>query len=406
MQHKILLLDELGERWGKTHVYHNLKSPSEALKLLYINYPDLKKYFATAHEDGIGFTVVQAGEFLGYEDLNLPLGKNDLVITPVISGSGGVVKALVGVALIVATGGLGTALGLTGAGSATWFGTKTAFLAGAAGKLGVGLVLMGVSEMISPQPQLPTFDAPLSGFGGGPGGITRGSNGSESYGYTGAANTVGIGKTIPVVYGKALVGGHILSTDIEISHDADPLMTYIRPPNLNSFRFNGEQLEGKYTNAGGITARRFNDTKESLGGKGYLTSNKHIDLEKEGGQQIAQIEGESSGSTNVKKFQILFHVTGLIDFVGEEGTTKIDGFITYAIKIKEKSKGTLVLNSQSTIQGLTTTNQNYAYIAKLPYQKISGKDNYKVSIEIIDTGVAFDKASLIIRQVGYNLKKK
>ena len=74
--------------------------------------------------------------------------------------------------------------------------------------------------------------------------------------------------------------------------------------------------------------------------------------------------------------------------------------------IKEKSKGTLVLNSQSTIQGLTTTNQNYAYIAKLPYQKISGKDNYKVSIEIIDTGVAFDKASLIIRQVGYNLKKK
>ena len=406
MQHKILLLDELGERWGKTHVYHNLKSPSEALKLLYINYPDLKKYFATAHEDGIGFTVVQAGEFLGYEDLNLPLGKNDLVITPVISGSGGVVKALVGVALIVATGGLGTALGLTGAGSATWFGTKTAFLAGAAGKLGVGLVLMGVSEMISPQPQLPTFDAPLSGFGGGPGGITRGSNGSESYGYTGAANTVGIGKTIPVVYGKALVGGHILSTDIEISHDADPLMTYIRPPNLNSVRFNGEQLEGKYTNAGGITARRFNDTKESLGGKGYLTSNKHIDLEKEGGQQIAQIEGESSGSTNVKKFQILFHVTGLIDFVGEEGTTKIDGFITYAIKIKEKSKGTLVLNSQSTIQGLTTTNQNYAYIAKLPYQKISGKDNYKVSIEIIDSGVAFDKASLIIRQVGYNLKKK
>ena len=121
---------------------------------------------------------------------------------------------------------------------------------------------------------------------------------------------------------------------------------------------------------------------------------------------IADIVGESSGSTNVKKFQILFHVTGLIDFVGEEGTTKIDGFITYAIKIKEKSKGTLVLNSQSTIQGLTTTNQNYAYIAKLPYQKISGKDNYKVSIEIIDTGVAFNKASLIIRQVGYNLKKK
>tara|TARA_B100000519_G_C14249720_1_gene441777 strand:- start:1307 stop:2536 length:1230 start_codon:yes stop_codon:yes gene_type:complete len=409
MQHKILLLDELGERWGKTHVYHNLRSPIEALKLLYINHPDLKKYFATAHEDGIGFTVVQAGEFLDYEDLNLPLGKNDLVITPVISGSGGIGKALAGVGLIAAaflapgsTLVFGKAFFGTGAGSLAAAG----FLTKATVAIGGALLLSGVSDMISPQPQLPTFDAPLSGFGGGPGGITRGSNGSESYGYTGAANTVGIGKTIPVVYGKALVGGHILSTDITVSHDANPLMTYIRPPNLNSVRFNGEKLEGKYTNAGGIMARRFNDTNASLGGKQYLTSNKVIDLEKEKGQHIVDIVGESSGSTNVKKFQILFQVSGLIDFVGEEGTTKIDGFITYAIKVKEKSKNDLVLNSQSTIQGLTTTNQNYAYIAKLPYQKISGKDNYKVSIEIIDTGVAFNKASLIIRQVGYNLKKK
>ena len=407
MQHKILLLDELGERWGKTHVYHNLRSPIEALKLLYINHPDLKKYFASAHEDGIGFTVVQAGEFLDYEDLGLPLGKNDLVITPVISGSGGIGKALAGVALIVATGGLGTALGLTGAGSATWFGTKTAFLAGFAGKVGVALVLSGVSDMISPQPQLPTFDAPLSGFGGGATGITRGSNGSESYGYTGAANTVGIGKTIPVVYGKALVGGHILSTDIEISHSKDPLMTYIRPPNLNSVRFNGEKLEGKYTNAGGIMARRYNGTTSSAKGtERYLTSNKVIDLEKEKGQHIVDIVGESSGNTNVKRFQILFQVSGLIDFVGEEGTTKIDGYITYAIKIKEKDDNTLVLNTQSTIQGLTTKNQDYSYIAKLPYQKFGDKTNYKVSIEIIDTGVDFDKASLIIRQVGYNLRKK
>ena len=102
MQHKILLLDELGDRWGKTHIYHDLRSPSEALKLLYINHPDLCKYFATAHEDGIGFTVVQAGEFLDYDELALPLGQNDLVITPVITGSGGrgLGKILLGAALI------------------------------------------------------------------------------------------------------------------------------------------------------------------------------------------------------------------------------------------------------------------------------------------------------------------
>ena len=167
MQHKILLLDELGERWGKTHVYHNLRSPSEALKLLYINYPDLKKYFATAHEDGIGFTVVQAGEFLGYEDLGLPLGQNDLVITPVISGSGGVGKALAGVALIglaFVTGGSSLALGFGGF-------TGGAGISAIVGNIGIGLTLMGVSEIISPQPKLPEFDfqAPLSGFTGGAG---------------------------------------------------------------------------------------------------------------------------------------------------------------------------------------------------------------------------------------------
>ena len=412
MQHKILLLDELGERWGKTHVYHNLRSPIEALKLLYINYPDLKKYFASAHEDGIGFTVVQAGEFLDYEDLGLPLGKNDLVITPVISGSGGIGKALAGIGLIAAaflapgsTLVFGKAFFGTGAGSLAAAG----FLTKATVAIGSALLLSGVSDMISPQPQLPDFDfqAPLSGFTGGASSITRGSNGSESYGYTGAANTVGIGKTIPVVYGKALVGGHILSTDIEISHSKDPLMTYIRPPNLNSVRFNGEKLEGKYTNAGGIMARRYNGTTSSAKGtERYLTSNKVIDLEKEKGQHIVDIVGESSGNTNVKRFQILFQVSGLIDFVGEEGTTKIDGYITYAIKIKEKDDNTLVLNTQSTIQGLTTKNQDYSYIAKLPYQKFGDKTNYKVSIEIIDTGVDFDKASLIIRQVGYNLRKK
>jgi len=415
MQHKILLLDELGDKWGKTHVYHNLKSPSEALKLLYINYPDLQKYFATAHEDGIGFTVVQAGEFLGYEDLGLPLGKNDLVITPVITGSGGVGKVLAGVAMIglvaLSAGGLGPAL--TGIFTKTGFTAATGGFLGATGsaiigKLGVALVLSGVSEMISPQPQLPDFDfeAPVSGFTGGAGGITRGSDGSQSYAYTGAANTVGLGKTIPVVYGKALVGGHILSTNIEVSNQSDPLMKYIRPPNFNTVLLNGEKLETHYTNAGGVMARRYNDTTSNASGtQSYLTSNKVIDLQNESEQKIADITGDSSGNTDVKKFQILFQVGGLIDFVGEDGTTKIDGFITYRIKIKEIDDATLVLNSQSTIQGLTTKNQNYSYITKLPYQKISGKSNYEVLVEVIDTGVDFNKASFTIKQVGYNLKE-
>ena len=417
MQHKILLLDELGDRWGKTHIYHDLRSPSEALKLLYINHPDLCKYFATAHEDGIGFTVVQAGEFLDYDELALPLGQNDLVITPVITGSGGrgLGKILLGAALI------GGALLFTPLTAGSFFSPIVApgsfaaagLLTKAIVALGGALLLSGVSDMIAPQPQLPSFDfdAPVSGFTGGPGGITRGSDGSQSYAYTGAANTVGLGKTIPVVYGKALVGGHILSTDIEIANESDPLMKYIRPPSLDSVRLNGEEINSKYSTAGGLEARRYNGPKSAAQGTSFaLTSDFTVDLEKEGEQEFVPdlggtAEGENNSVNNTDDFQILFQVAGLVDFVGENDTTRIDGFITYRIIIKERDSGNLVLNNQATIQGLTVKTQKYNYIAKLPYQHISGKNSYIAFIEIIDTGINFNSAVFKIRQAGYNLKK-
>jgi len=287
-------------------------------------------------------------------------------------------------------------------------------IGGVLGKIGVGLVLMGVSDMISPQPQLPSFDfdAPVSGFTGGPGGITRGSDGSQSYAYTGAANTVGLGKTIPVVYGKALVGGHILSTDIEIANESDPLMKYIRPPSLDSVRLNGEELTGKYSTAGSLEARRYNGPKSAAKGTSFaLTSDFTVDLEKEGEQEFVphlfgDHEGGNNNLTTTEDFQILFQVAGLVDFVGENDTTRIDGFITYRIIIKERDSGNLVLNNQATIQGLTLKSQKFNYIAKLPYQFIDGKNNYIAFVEIIDTGINFNSAVFKIRQAGYNLRKK
>ena len=201
MQHKILLLDELGEKWGKTHVYHNLKSPSEALKLLYINHPDLCKYFATAHEDGIGFTVVQAGEFLDYEDLGLPLGKNDLVITPVISGSGGkgFGKILLGAALIsvgVFSGGTGLSLGAGGV-----FGFTGGSIAAISGNIGIALVLSGVSDMLFPLPQQQSFSTE--------------ADPQLSFSFSGVQNTSRAGTPVPIVYGEIFTGSVVISAAID-----------------------------------------------------------------------------------------------------------------------------------------------------------------------------------------------
>ncbi len=421
MQHKILLLDELGDRWGKTHVYHNLRTPADAIKLLCINYPDFAKHLATSHEQGISYQITQVDQELNYDDLHLPLGKHDLVITPVITGSGETLKAIGGVALVVATGGVGAGfgtslLGISGTGAIATIGAN----------LGVGLVLQGVSDMISPQPQLPSFefDVPLSGFTGGAGGITRGADGSQSYGYTGPSNTVGLGKTIPVVYGKALVGGHILSTDIEIANESDPLMEFIRPAGLDTVRLNGEELKFVYTTAGGLEAKRGGRVETPSGTKRYIHASfadtetpdtvgalptergpRFVDLKKEE-QFLANIKGSNDGDTNHDNFQIHFRVGGLIDFVGNEDTTRIDGFITYAIEIKERDTQNLVLNNQATIQGLTFKKQKYNYFAKLPFQFIEGKENYVVRIKIIDTSVDFGQAVFIVQGMGYNLKKE
>ena len=111
MQHKILLLDELGEKWGQTHIYHDLRTPADAIKLLCINNPDFAEHLLLSHEKGISYQVSQVDLNLELSDLLLPLGSHDLVITPVIAGSGGVVKAIAGVALIAVTGGFGATFG-------------------------------------------------------------------------------------------------------------------------------------------------------------------------------------------------------------------------------------------------------------------------------------------------------
>ena len=86
MQQVVRLLGDLGERYGTEHTYENLRTPADAIKLLCINSPKLQEELIHAHEHGIGYRLIQAGADLGYEDLQLPIGSNDLILTPVVTG--------------------------------------------------------------------------------------------------------------------------------------------------------------------------------------------------------------------------------------------------------------------------------------------------------------------------------
>ena len=47
MQQVVRLLGDLGERYGAEHVYQNLRTPADAIKLLCINYPAFKAELVT-----------------------------------------------------------------------------------------------------------------------------------------------------------------------------------------------------------------------------------------------------------------------------------------------------------------------------------------------------------------------
>lgn len=438
MQHKILLLDELGEKWGKTHVYHNLRTPADALKLLCINHPDFAKDVFELQKQGVFYKVQQVDNDLKLSDLFLPLGKHDLVITPVITGSGDVGKALLGVGLIIATGGLGTALGVAGAGKAGLFGV-TGGLAGTvgaiAGKVGLSLVLQGVSNLLTPQEQVPSFtdtSGAFTNYGAGPASIQKGADGQQTYAYTGATNVSGLGKTIPVAYGKVLIGSLLVGADIQPESIEGGNVDYFREPGTNTFTINGDKLTSKFSDHGGIMAKRlkgnnnlkkvavptlFNDgLKKRLKGHHNFNNDKgnprvirlNTDSEQDQhavaqGHPLSSFIGREGGSHGVKRTCITFEIRGLIDRIGDADSTFIDGFITFQILIFADDKSRISGQHQVTIQGMLLPNQRERFILRIPHAYVA-TDHYKIFIKIIDKSVILNKCRFISTFVGQGFK--
>jgi predicted phage tail protein len=267
----VLLAGELGEKYGKQHEYYNLQTPADAIKLLCINYPSLREEMVQAHHNGVGYKVIQGGSAMGYDELMLPFGSKPLLVVPVISGSGGssTTQILLGVGLVAlaianpAVGfGLGGAAGF-GAGAVGTAATATlgASLTALGGNLGIALILGGTASLISPQPTLANPNADrIKGEGtnvrgSGPDGVSRGASGTQSYAFSGPANSVGTGATLPVIYGKVITGSHLVAIDLDITDESDPQKTAIQTPSLKTLTVNGEFLSTEGKNCAGLVSR-------------------------------------------------------------------------------------------------------------------------------------------------------
>tara|TARA_R100000388_G_scaffold94916_2_gene84171 strand:+ start:1317 stop:2540 length:1224 start_codon:yes stop_codon:yes gene_type:complete len=403
MEHKIVLLDELGEKWGKTHIYHDLKTPADAIKLLCVNYPSFAKYLVTSHEKGIVYKITQVDTDLEESDLFLPLGKHDLVITPVITGSGEAAKFIGGIVLTVVTGGLG--------GTALIGGTLGAIGA----KVGAALIISGVSDMLTPQ--LPTFDITGGGVGqggflGGPSSIERGADGQQSYAYRGAANTVGIGKTIPVVYGKALIGGHLISTTVEVEDESDSLKNTFVPPGPDTCLVNGNEIrkDGSKTSIyEGLLCTRvgFGKKPSAYHGRKFALIKNLINLSSKSRQKISStFDIDAEGDLNEEDMNLMIDFSGIRDRVGGAGTTIIHGYITFDVIVEEPGSETLVLNERITVQGLMQPSQKIRYIFNFAPVHMADTGVFNVFIQIIDKELLNNKETkMIVRRLGYKFFK-
>jgi predicted phage tail protein len=428
----VMLAGELGEKYGTHHEYYNLQTPADAIKLLCINYPALKEEMVQAHHNGVGYKVIQGGAAMGYDELQLPFGSKPLLVVPVISGAGGgaTTQILIGVGLVAASfllpgAGLFGATGLFGAGAAGVVGvsssavlTATAIGTGLSA-VGASLILSGTASLISPQPQLPNLGANrIKGEGTnvrgpGPDGVTRGAMGHANYAFTGPANTVGTGATVPLIYGRVIAGSHLLAANLVVSDDSDPLKTTTQAPGLQTFRINGDEVSAALESHGGLQGRKIDTEVQGT------NASKRVLVDKvfgpDGDESLEEDETLSSSELNYKggddakelrkKLDVIFKLDkGLFDFVAGTGSTKLDGFIRYRITVEltGSTSDPTVATADVTVQGLLLQSHEILYGHRLQMPKVKNRDKVRVTVEIIDAEV-HDGARLVFHAYGYGL---
>ena len=221
MEKEIRLYGPLAKFVGQRKFLAEISSAGEAIRMLLANFPGLERHMADQY-----YKVIVDSHESDLDEIHYPASQT-IKIVPVLGGAGGGTgKILAGVALVafalIAGPAAGGFLGL----GASAFGTAatattaaTGFVLGAGaaavvGSVGVALVLGGVSQLLSPTPQLGQI---------GPASQSRNTttegteiDPQESYSFSGIQNTSRQGTPVPVVYGETIVGSVVISAGIDV----------------------------------------------------------------------------------------------------------------------------------------------------------------------------------------------
>ena len=191
----VKLYGELAEFTGRKEIVADIADVAESVRMLVANFAGLDRHMAERE-----YVVCVGDTSIGLDEINDPIGKSEILITPVISGAGGNLgKILIGAVMIgaaFATGGASlTATGLT-------FSTASgigAFGWQAITYIGASLVFGGIAGLLTPTPKTPE----------------RTEDPRESFNFSGITNTNAAGVPVPIVLGRTITGSVVVSAGID-----------------------------------------------------------------------------------------------------------------------------------------------------------------------------------------------
>ena len=202
---------DLRKLLGKSRFEFVADTPAQAMRALLVNFPQLEQWLIDSEKRGVAYRVTVGKQKIHEQDVSamvLPWSDQDVFsIAPVMTGAGrGAGMFLLGAVLVgAAIFSGGATLGLSGfvSGAAIGVSTPTALLGGAlaaaAGNLGIGLILTGVAQMLSPVPKPPKEASKL-----------------ESNSFSGIGNTTRQGIPVPIAYGRVFVGSAVVSAGLDV----------------------------------------------------------------------------------------------------------------------------------------------------------------------------------------------
>ena len=197
----VKLYGELAEFTGRKEIVADISDVAESIRMLVANFAGLDRHMAERE-----YVVCVGDTSIGLDELKDPIGKEEILITPVIAGAGGNTgKIIIGIALIAAAfysfGAAGTAFA---GGSLAGLGTSAGMFGTAWGsallfKTGTALVLYGIAGMLTPVPKTPE----------------KTEDPRESFNFSGITNTNAAGVPVPIVLGRTITGSVVVSAGID-----------------------------------------------------------------------------------------------------------------------------------------------------------------------------------------------